>query len=167
MNAAEAQRMLDRRGVPRADAQIVPSPFGLTGDAVMRALIAGGFLGDLREVHVHGFSSDLADPPAPLAWRQDPVLSGFNMLTLGILHETLCAGCRRPCASWPTPRSSSRPRIDPESGVPARVGTPDSVQVLTAQEDGSCGTYHFSGVVGTSPAWASPSTAARGRCTTT
>ena len=34
---------------------IVPFPQGLTGDAYMRSLIAQGFLGKLREVHVHGW----------------------------------------------------------------------------------------------------------------
>ena len=38
-------------------------------------------------------------------------------------------------------------RLDPEIGKLARVGTPDSVQVLTTQEDGSCGVYRLSGVV--------------------
>ena len=55
----------------------------------MRELIAAGFLGELREVHVFGLNAALADPAAPLSWRQDAALSGFNMLTLGILHETL------------------------------------------------------------------------------
>ena len=30
-----------------------------------------------------------ADPAAPLSWRQDAALSGYNMLALGIVHETL------------------------------------------------------------------------------
>jgi predicted dehydrogenase len=38
-------------------------------------------------------------------------------------------------------------RFDPELDKTTRVGTPDSVQVLTAHEDGSCGTYRLSGVV--------------------
>jgi predicted dehydrogenase len=38
-------------------------------------------------------------------------------------------------------------RHDPDQARQARVGTPDSVQVLTTQEDGSCGMYRFSGVV--------------------
>ena len=38
-------------------------------------------------------------------------------------------------------------RLDPEIGKLARVGTPDSVQVLTTQEDGSCGMYRLSAVV--------------------
>src|SRR5262249_19253395 len=45
MNAAEAQRMLAAaRQHPKLIAQIVPSPFGLKGDQVMRELIGGGFV---------------------------------------------------------------------------------------------------------------------------
>src|SRR5262249_62270545 len=38
-------------------------------------------------------------------------------------------------------------RKDPESGLKVRVGTADSVQALTMQEDGSAGVYRLSGVV--------------------
>ena len=62
---------------------IVPSPYGLTGDAYMRSLIDSGFLGQLREVHVHSFNDQLADPETPLSWRQLTRYSGFNMLTSG------------------------------------------------------------------------------------
>jgi predicted dehydrogenase len=148
MNAREAQRMLDRaRECPNLTAMIVPSPYGLTGDAYLRERIADGFLGALREMQVLGFTSDLADPQTPLGWRQMTRYSGFNMLTLGILHET--------ALRWTPPvtrvlahaskRIPNRP--DPETGQPTRVGTPDSVQVLTIQEDGSSGVYRLSGVV--------------------
>src|SRR5579885_608616 len=90
MSAAEAHRMFAAsRRHPNLVAQVVPSPYGLKGHAVMRDLIGEGFLGELREVHVFSLSAALADPAAPLSWRQDAALSGFNMLTLGILHETL------------------------------------------------------------------------------
>src|SRR5262249_29452403 len=89
MNAREAQRMHDRaQESPRLTTMVVPSPYGLTGDAYMRSLIDGGYLGTLREVHVRGLSNELADPRTPLGWRQMTKYSGFNMLTLGILHET-------------------------------------------------------------------------------
>ena len=39
---------------------VVPSPYGLTGDAYMRSLIASGWIGKLREVHVHGLNDQLA-----------------------------------------------------------------------------------------------------------
>jgi len=45
MNAREAQRMLDRAlELPHLTAMIVPSPYGLTGDAFVRSLIDAGFL---------------------------------------------------------------------------------------------------------------------------
>ena len=46
MNAREAQRMLDRSlESPRLTAMVVPSPYGLAGDAFMRSLIESGYLG--------------------------------------------------------------------------------------------------------------------------
>ena len=148
MNAREAQRMYDRsKECPHLTAMIVPSPYGLTGDAYIRSLIASGFLGTLREVHVHGLTSDLADPKVPLGWRQMTKYSGFNMLTLGILNETASRWTPQVNRVFAYASKLVPVRLDPESGKPARVGTPDSVQVLTAHEGGACGTYRLSGVV--------------------
>lgn len=147
MNAAEAHRMLK---AARAQAQlvthVVPSPFGLKGHEVMKQLLAEGYLGTLREVQVFGFNAPLADAETPLSWRQDATLSGYNMLTLGIVQETL--------ARWVPPaieveaqvHAHVAKRIDQESGVYLPVGTPDSVQVLAILEGGARATYHFSGV---------------------
>ena len=148
MNAREAQRMCDRSlESPRLTAMVVPSPYGLAGDAYMRSLIASGWIGKLRELHVHGLNDQLADTETPLGWRQMTRYSGFNMLGLGILYETVLR--------WVAPANrvlsyASKiipQRFDPEQGKKARVGTPDSVHILTTQEDGSCGVYRLSGVV--------------------
>lgn len=148
MNAREAQRMLDRaREATGQAAMVVPSPYGLAGEAFVRSLIADGFLGTLREVHVDGLTGDLADPSTPMGWRQKTRYSGFNMLTLGILHETV--------SRWVPPASrvlayASKlvpERFDPESSRTKPVGTPDSVQVLTTHEDGSVGVYRLSAVL--------------------
>src|SRR4051794_26481822 len=46
MNAREAQRMYDHaRELPALTTMVVPSPYGLTGDAYLRSLIASGYLG--------------------------------------------------------------------------------------------------------------------------
>src|SRR5262249_30564051 len=146
--AREAQRMSDRaEESPRLTAMIVPSPYGLTGDAYVRSLIASGWLGTLREVHVHALNDQLADPETPLGWRQMTRYSGFNMLTLGILYETVLR--------WVAPANRVMAyaskiipqRLDPEQGKKIKVGTPDSVQVLTTPQDGSCGLYRLSGIV--------------------
>jgi predicted dehydrogenase len=147
MNAAEAFEMLAAaRAKPKFVAQVVPSPFGLKGNNVMLELIQGGFLGELREVQVIGLNAGLADPAGPLSWRQDASLSGYNMLTLGIVHETLLRWVAPPVQVFAQAHAFIPNRIDPQSGVRRNVGTPDSVQVLAVLENGARASYHFSGV---------------------
>ncbi len=63
MNAREAQRMLDRsRELPHLAAMVVPSPYGLAGEAYMRRLLSEGFLGKLREIHAYYLSDVYASP---------------------------------------------------------------------------------------------------------
>ena len=112
----------------------------------MRELIDGGYLGGLREVHVEGLNDGLGGEAVPLSWRQDAGLSGFNMLTLGILHETVLRWAPPPVRVLAQVRAFVPARVDPESGVRRAVGTPDSVQVLTVLEGGARGVYRFSGV---------------------
>jgi predicted dehydrogenase len=147
LNAAEAHRMLAAaRQHPELITQIVPSPYGLKGQQVMSELLEGGYLGKLREVYVYSFTNSLADPAAPLSWRQDVALSGFNMLTLGIVHETLLRWAPQPVRVLAQVHAFIPSRIDPESGVRRPVGTPDSVEVLAILEDGARAVYQLSGV---------------------
>jgi predicted dehydrogenase len=144
LNASEAHRMLAAaRRHPNLVCQVVPSPYGLRGHAVVLDLLRGGFLGELREVQVCNLNGALADPAAPLSWRQDGALSGFNVLTLGILHETLLRWVPPPVRVLAQAHAFTP--IDPSSGVRRPVGTPDSVQVLAALENGARAVYHFSG----------------------
>jgi predicted dehydrogenase len=147
MNAAEAHRMLKaaRQHVPLIT-QVVPSPFGLKGHDVMKNLLDAGYLGELREVHVCHFNAALADAEAPLSWRQDATLSGYNMLTLGIVHETLLRWTPPPILVEAQVQAHIAARIDPETSLRRAVGTPDSVQVLAVLANGARATYHFSGV---------------------
>jgi predicted dehydrogenase len=147
LNAAEAHQMLAAaRRHPRLVCQIVPSPYGLKGDTVMRELLQEGFVGPLREVHVYSRNGALADPAAPLSWRQDAALSGVNMLTLGIVHETLLRWAPPPLRVLAQAHAFTPERIDPESGVRRAVGTPDSLQVLAVLKNGARASYHLSGV---------------------
>lgn len=147
-DAREAHRMLEAsRRHDHLVTQVVPSPFGLAGHDVVRDLMGQGFLGELREVQVHGLQASLANAAAPLSWRQDAGLSGFNMLTLGIVHETLLRWAPPPVRVLAQVHAHIPARIDPTGGVLRDVGTPDSVQVLAILEGGARATYHFSGVV--------------------
>jgi predicted dehydrogenase len=148
MNAREAQRMYDRsREASHLTSMIVPAPYGLTGDAYMRSLIASGFVGTLREVHAHSLTDELADPQTPIGWRQMTKFSGFNMLTLGILYEVALRWVPQANRVMAYASKMIQQRPDPETGRPQRVGTPDSVQILTTQDDGSVGIYRLSGAV--------------------
>jgi predicted dehydrogenase len=146
-NAKEAHQMLDAaQRHPDLVTQVVPSPFGLKGHDVMVDLMQAGFLGEVREVFVYSLSNALADPAAPLSWRQDVALSGYNMLTLGIIHETLLRWVPPPVRVQAQVHAFIPSRIDPQSGVRRPVGTPDSVQVLAVLENGARAVYQFSGV---------------------
>src|SRR5713226_651182 len=148
LNAAEAHDMLaTARRYPKLVTQIVPSPYGLKGHDVMKELIQSGYLGDLREVRVYSLSDTLADQAAPLSWRQDAALSGYNMLNLGIVHETLLRWVPPPVQVMAQVHAFIPKRIDPESGVHRAVGTPDSVQVLTVLSNGARAVYQLSGVM--------------------
>lgn len=147
MNAAEAHRMLAAaRAHPKLVCQVVPSPFGLNGDAIVREHLKNAFLGELREVEIFSRNGAFADASSPLAWRQDAALSGLNMLTLGIVHETATRWMPAPVRVQAQVHAFIPTRVDPESGVRRRVGTPDSVQVLAELAGGVRAVYQFSGV---------------------
>lgn len=147
MNSEEGRTMLAAsRARPEQVCQLVPSPFGFKADRVVKDLIESGFLGELREAVVIATSDVLADAHAPLVWRQVRELSGLNMLTLGIVHETLIRWSPDPIRVMAQVCAFTPERMDPATGLTRRVGTPDSVQVLTVLENGARGIYHVSGV---------------------
>jgi predicted dehydrogenase len=147
MNADEARAMLAAsRARSELTCQIVPSPLGLRADRVVKRLINSGFLGELREVVVIGTSDVLADARTSLSWRQATALSGLNMLTLGILHETLIRWVADPVRVQAQAHAFTPQRLEPASGMLVRVGSPDSVHVLTVLKGGARGLYHVSGV---------------------
>jgi predicted dehydrogenase len=146
-NAEEAHRMCEvAHRHPDLVKQIVPSPFGLVQHNYVRELIDEGFLGEIREVVVIGTSDAFVDPDTPLHWRQDATISGDNVLTMGILHETLLRWAPPPTrvSAQAATFQTTRPAADGKSKVPVTV--PDSVQVATELENGGRGLYHLSGV---------------------
>lgn len=147
MNAAEARRMHEAsRRRPELICQIVPSPFGFRAHRVVKRMIGSGFLGPLREVIVTATNDSLADAALPLGWRQVRELSGLNMLTLGIVHETLMRWVPQPVRVFAQAQAFVQERFDPATGMRRRVGTPDSVHVLATLENGAHAIYHASGV---------------------
>ena len=147
MNAAEAHQMFTAsQKHPHLVCQVVPSPFGFRGHRTVLELLSSGFIGELREVVMFATSDQLANAETPIGWRQVRELSGLNMLTLGIIHETLMRWVPQPVRVLAQVRAFVNERLDPATGLWRRVGTPDSVQVLAALEGGAHAVYHVSGV---------------------
>lgn len=146
-SAAEARTMAlaaERR--PDLVTQIVPSPVGLVVDATVRRLTATGFLGELREFVVLGTTDAYASFDAPLHWRQSRRFSGCNMLTLGIMHETVTRWIAEPVRVFAQGQTFTPSRVDTATGRPGPVEVPDCVHVLTELPQGARGLYHLSGV---------------------
>lgn len=149
MNLEEAKRMqAAAQAHPELVAQIVPAPFSLDFDATIRKMIRSGKIGRLLEVRVVHTTGQAASPEAPMTWRQDAALSGKNVLSMGIMHETvqrwvedepewlLADGVIFQKERFYAGQSSSRP-----------VDVPDSISVLGRfGKTGARLVYHFSGV---------------------
>jgi len=146
-NLSEATQML-RCSEKHAGqvAMVVPSPFGLVHGDYLKTIIEHDFLGELREMIVLGAEDTFWDFSQFLHPRQDQELSGQNILTMGILHET--------ASRWvpETEQVFAQAKIfEPErpvENVPelAQVTIPDSLQVLSKLRGGARGMYHISGI---------------------
>lgn len=146
-NAAEAHQMQAAAlANPGIVAQIVPSPFGLVEDRFVRKLLDQSYIGNLREAVVLGADSTFWDYTEHLHWRQDARISGFNVLTLGILHETVSRWIPPTTRVFAQTSLFERQRPLPDSQGLVDVTVPDSVQIVTQIEGGARGIYHFSGI---------------------
>ena len=143
---AEARKMLAAsQAHPQLTAQIVPSPFGLeVGDKIQK-LLTDNFIGQLREFVVIAADDQFWDYSRPIHWRQDPNLSGKNVLTLGIMHETLSRWIPAPTRVFAQAAVFETERPDPAANGYRDCVVPDSVQLLTQTEAGARGIYHLSG----------------------
>jgi predicted dehydrogenase len=146
-NVAEARSMLAAAEAhPQLVTMVVPSPFGLVVGPRVETLIKNGFLGELREVVVIGVDDQFYDYSQPLHWRQDAEISGVNVLSLGILHETVSRWVPQPTRVFAQTQIFEPSRPNPNGPGNLPVTLPDSVQVLTQYESGARGLYHFGGV---------------------
>lgn len=146
-NLAEARQMQQAaQAHPDQIAQLVPSPYGLKVGPFVQKLIKDRYLGTLREVVVLGVDDSFWDYSQPIHWRQQQETSGLNVLSLGILHETLLRWVPPPVRVLAQTAIFEPKRPSLEAGHYVDVTVPDHVQVLTELENGERGIYHFSGV---------------------
>lgn len=145
----EARAMLvASKANPQLVAQVVPAPFSLNYDSKICELLNAGAIGDLLEVRVMHISGSLADPQAPMTWRSDRELSGKNILTMGILYETLLRWLGMD-PEWLIADGAvfQDERFYPGSTAASKVEIPDSLSIVGRfAESAARFVYHFSGV---------------------
>ena len=138
MNAQEAHDMLDAsRQFPHLVTQIVPAPQTLEVDATVKEYVANGYLGEILAVRLrvcdyHGRSNradTFIDTEAPLHWRQDRTLSGYNILGMGIWYETVMRYVGPATRVSAMTKVFANKRRD-DNGVVQAVSVPDHVNVL-------------------------------------
>lgn len=150
MNLAEAKMMLEAsRRHPELVTQIVPGPPTLEVDAKISELLKSGYLGQLRALELSVLTGFL-NPDAPLHWRQDKQLSGYNILSMGIWYE-----CIQRWLGQATSVAASGVTAVPErknaSGQLVPVTVPDHVDILATFRGGVVAHLRFSSIAGLGP----------------
>jgi len=150
MNAAEAKTMLAAsRNRPELVAQIVPSPRTLEVDSTVQALLKSGFVGRLLTLEL-SVSEGFVKPDAPLHWRQDKALSGFNILSMGIWYEGIQRWLGQATCVMAMALTAVGERRD-ASGNLRPVTVPDHVDILATFREGAIAHLRFSAVGGFAP----------------
>ncbi|MEE2657502.1 MAG: Gfo/Idh/MocA family oxidoreductase [Candidatus Latescibacterota bacterium] len=144
MNLEEAREM---QAAVRSDkvAMIVPAPFYLETEPRLLQMVKAGFFGDWLEVHVNALGGAYA-PDALLHWRQRRNFSGQNIMTMGILNETVRRYAGHDRAVIASATTFTKERVEEESGSKRAVDVPESLGVVSELEGGGTSVYHFSSV---------------------
>ena len=144
MDLSQARHMQVAAQASDRVSMIVPAPFYLESEPTLLEMVANDTFGDLLEIHVSALSGGW-DPSVPLHWRQRRELSGQNIMSMGILNETVrrYAGHDRALIAQAHTFTTRRP--NPEGGT-GDVDVPDSLGIVSQLESGATAVYHISSV---------------------
>ena len=149
MNACDASRMRDAaRNHPELVTQIVPSPLTLLVDNTVKRLIAEGYTGKILAVEVRDTSGRFVDYNAPLHWRQDYELSGYNVMSLGIWYEAIMRWIGEATDVTAKGKIFVKTRLDEVTGVKKAIQIPEHLIVLADMACGAEATFVLSSVTG-------------------
>ena len=148
MNAEEAHIMLDAsREHPGLVTQIVPSPFTFAVDETVRSMIIDGYLGDILAIDVNVNGDQFLEREAPMSWRQDRVLSGLNIMHMGIWYEALMRWVG-PASEVMAMTSVNVPIRRDDDGNLVHIDVPDHIDVLCRMAIGAQARIRISTVIG-------------------
>ena len=151
MNAAESHTMLKAsRKKPNLVTQIVPAPHTMKVDNTIKELIAEGYLGDILSVDLEVHQGGFIDYDAPLHWRHDRDMSGYNAMQMGIWYEAMMRWIGPAASVTSINRVNVKTRRD-DSGGRQAITIPDHVEVLCEMASGPVMHMRFSTVTGLAP----------------
>ena len=151
-NSIEAQAMLDTlKANPGLVAQIVPAPHSLDVDQTIIDMLSDGYVGELIQVEgAQAAGSNFPERDAPVHWRHDRDLSGNNIMTMGILYESMMR--------WLGPASTVQAlgqtvvtHREDENGRRTAMTIPDHIDILCKLEQGGQLRFTVSTVIGHGP----------------
>jgi predicted dehydrogenase len=142
MDGAEARAMLAAAAArPDRVAMVVPAPFGFA-DATIRRLLAAGAIGELRAVRV-SWSGGIA-PTGRDQWRRERRHSGNNVMTLGILYESVARWLGHATEVSASLRTFASTQPGPD-GTPIAADVPDVAAVIAGFPGGVVATFAVAG----------------------
>src|SRR5919199_1646127 len=142
---AEARTMYERARRSDRVTMVCPPPHAMKGDYVVKRLLDEGVVGNLYHVVVRGLGTDYVDPDAPLHWRQDAFLSGYNTLALGMWIEVLHRWVGH-FDSISAHAAYHVPRRRREGSVqPVEVNIADTLGIVGTLKNGALAVLHISG----------------------
>jgi predicted dehydrogenase len=150
-DASEARAM---RGAQRDSGQVAmlcPPPLGMKWDRTMKRLLSEKTIGKVLTIRITSMNGNYLDHDAPLHWRQDPDLSGYNVLTLGIYAEVIRRWFGDHQAVQAISQTHITARPDPETGHEKSVEIPDAVWVHADMGRGTLAQYSLSGLAHCAP----------------
>jgi predicted dehydrogenase len=147
-NAAEAREMLAAsQRHPNLICQLVPSSSGYSIDNALRELIAGDLLGEVLSVEVQRLQRGFADFGGELDWRHNPEFSGYNVLNVGAIYESMMRWLGPGNRVMAMTRVHIPTRRD-EQGAERAATIPDHVEVLYELANGAPVHMKFSETTG-------------------
>jgi len=117
----------------------------------MRRLLREKTIGKVLTVRVYGMNGAYLDHEAPLHWRQDKELSGYNVLTLGIFAEVIRRWFGDHRAVQAMCQTHVTTRKNPRTGEERPVEIPDTVWVNADMGGGTVVQYSLSGLAHLAP----------------
>ena len=147
-NAREAYSMLEAsQANPHLLAQIVPAPMSLGLDRTIQGLIKDGYIGQVLAVE-HRDCRGFINLDSPLNWRSSTYYSGKNIMSLGIIYETIMRWVGTATQVMAMGQVNVKNRLNAETGMIEPVQIPDHFNVLAKMACGAQLSMSYSQVSG-------------------